>query len=288
LIPMNKITIATRKSPLAMAQTHQVAAHLEKATGAEIELLTLTTTGDRQTSWSLEERGGKGLFTKELEDALLEGRADLAVHSAKDLPGAQPDGLTIAGYMPRVDPRDVLVIRHGIEKPATVATGSPRRRFQLRMSYPDAEFSEIRGNVDTRLRKIGQAGVADATVLAAAGLFRLGIGSWPDTEFRVLGFETMVPAVGQAAIAIQSRSDLSGDLRKCWDDSTRIAVDLERAFQTLLEGGCQTALGVHASHDTLWFFHDEIGLRSFPLSESEKMNPANTAKETLKRLGFAV
>lgn len=285
---MNKITIATRKSPLAMAQTHQVAAHLEKATGAEIELLTLTTTGDRQTSWSLEERGGKGLFTKELEEALLEGRADIAVHSAKDLPGDQPDGLMIAGYMPRVDPRDVLVVREGIENPKTVATGSPRRRFQLSMLYPRAEFSEIRGNVDTRLRKIGQDGVADATVLAAAGLSRLGIGSWPGTEFRVLGFETMVPAVGQAAIAIQSRADAPDDLRRCWDENTATAVNLERAFQSLLGGGCHTALGVHVTEDTLWFFHDEIGLRSFPLTEGEKKNPLGTAQGTLKRIGFAL
>ena len=285
---MNKITIATRKSPLAMAQTHQVAAHLKKATGAEIELLTLTTTGDRQTSWSLEERGGKGLFTKELEEALLEGRADIAVHSAKDLPGDQPDGLMIAGYMPRVDPRDVLVVREGIENPKTVATGSPRRRFQLSMLYPHAEFSEIRGNVDTRLRKIGQDGVADATVLAAAGLSRLGIGSWPGTEFRVLGFETMVPAVGQAAIAIQSRADAPDELQRCWDENTATAVNLERAFQSLLGGGCHTALGVHVTEDSLWFFHDEIGLRSFPLTEGEKKNPLDTAQGTLKRIGFAL
>mgnify|MGYP001601418678 FL=1 len=182
---MEKITIATRKSPLALAQTHQVAAHLQKTMGVEIELLTMTTTGDRQTAWSLEKRGGKGLFTKELEEALLEKRADIAVHSTKDLPGEQPDGLTVAGYLPRVDPRDVLVVGEGIETPATVATGSPRRRLQLAMLYPDVEFSEIRGNVDTRLRKIGQDRVADATVLAAAGLSRLGIGSWPGTEFRV-------------------------------------------------------------------------------------------------------
>lgn len=285
---MKKITIATRKSPLALAQTHQVAAHLHKVTGAEIELLTLTTTGDQQTAWSLEKRGGKGLFTKELEEALLEGRADLAVHSAKDLPGDQPEGLIVPGYLPRVDPRDVLVVRQGIERPATVATGSPRRRLQLGMYYPDAEFCEIRGNVDTRLRKIAQDQVADATVLAAAGLARLGIGSWEGTEFRVLGFETMVPAVGQAAIAVQTRVDCADELKTGWDENTYVAVSLERAFQSLLGGGCHTALGVHVASDTLWFFHDQIGLRSFPLTEKEKRSPQNTAELALKRMGFAI
>lgn len=285
---MKKITIATRKSPLAMAQTHQVAAHLKNATGLEIELLTLTTTGDRQREWSLEKKGGKGLFTKELEDALLEGRANVAVHSAKDLPGDQPPGLVVAGYLPRVDPRDVLVLRKGIEVPATIATGSPRRRLQLRMLYPDAEFCEIRGNVDTRLRKIADDHVADATVLAAAGLSRLNIGSWEGTEFRVLGCETMVPAVGQAAIAIQTTSACQDLLQNCWSESTYRAVTLERVFQRLLGGGCQTALGVHVAEDTLWFFHDEIGLRSFPLSDSDIQNPLETASRELKRMGFAI
>jgi len=285
---MKKITLATRKSPLALAQTHEVAAFLHQATGAEIEFLTLTTTGDRQTGWSLEQRGGKGLFTKELEQALLDGRADLAIHSAKDLPGEHPEGLMIAGYLPRVDPRDVLVVREGIATPRTIATGSPRRRLQLMMSFPEAEFTEIRGNVDTRLRKIAQDGVADATVLAAAGLGRLGIGSWPNVEFRVLGFETMVPAVAQAAIALQCQTDRWPDLAAHLDSDTAVAVNLERAFQTRLAGGCQTALGVHVAEDTLWFFHEEIGLRSLPLSAAERAKPNETAQAVLSRLGFSL
>ncbi len=285
---MEKLTIATRKSPLALAQTNQVAAHLHEVLGVEIELLTMATTGDRQTAWSLEKRGGKGLFTKELEEALLDGRADIAVHSAKDLPGDQPEGLTVAGYLPRVDPRDVLVVRAGVESPQTIATGSPRRRLQLSMCFPEAQFIEIRGNVDTRLRKIAQDGVAEATVLAAAGLSRLGIGSWPDAEFRVLGFETMVPAVAQAAIAIQTRHETAPHISNHFDKPTQEAVDLERAFQTQLEGGCHTALGVHVSGDTLWFFHEEIGLRSFPLSEKERLTPDSTALSVLKRIGFAL
>ncbi len=283
---MKKLVIATRKSPLALAQANMVAARLHETLGVEIELLTLVTTGDRQTAWSLERQGGKGLFTKELEEALLRGEADLAVHSAKDLPGDQPDGLEVAGYLPRADPRDVLVIRAGIESPRTIATSSPRRRLQLQMLYPNAEFTEIRGNVDTRLRKIGQDGAADATVLAAAGMGRLGIGEWPDTEFRVLGFETMVPAVGQAAIAVQCAVGRGHAWQACFDAPTAQAVTVERAFQHRLGGGCQTALGVHVSRDTLWFFHDQIGLRSLPLSEAEIGRPEATADQFLRHFGF--
>ena len=158
-----KIILATRKSPLALVQTEQVAAHLRAMIpGADCELLRIVTTGDRQTEWSLEKQGGKGLFTSELEAALERGEADLAVHSTKDLPGIMPPGLTIAGYLPRADARDILVLRDGVDTPRTIATGSPRRRLQLQMLFPDATFTEIRGNVDTRLRKIGSDGVADA------------------------------------------------------------------------------------------------------------------------------
>jgi len=283
---MSTITLATRKSPLALAQSNLVAAKIRETTGDEVDLLKMVTTGDRQAAWSLEMQGGKGLFTKELEDALLSGKADIAVHSAKDLPGKQPDGLEILGYLPRADPRDVLVVRKGIDSPRTIATSSPRRRLQLSMLFPEAEFTEIRGNVDTRLRKIAEDGVADATVLAAAGMQRLGIGEWPGLEMRVLGFETMVPAVGQAAIAIQAKIGTLSHLRKCFDSETARAVRLERAFQSALEGGCQTALGVHLRGDTLWFFHDQIGLRSRPISDREINKPSITATDWLKSFGF--
>lgn len=285
---MSTLRIATRKSPLAMAQTNMVAGLLHEKLGYDIELLPIVTTGDKQTAWSLEKRGGKGLFTKELEEALREGRADLAVHSAKDLPGEQPEGLEIAGYLPRADPRDVLVLRAGLEKPQTIATSSPRRRLQLGMVYPDAEFTEIRGNVDTRLRKIGQDGVADATVLAAAGLSRLGIGAWPDVEFRVLGPETMVPAVAQAAIAVQARVGEGAAWAACFDVVTCERVSLERAFQDELGGGCHTALGVHVTADTLWFFHEEVGLRSLPLSQAEILTPQETACKFLRHFGIEI
>src|ERR1051326_2064447 len=146
-----------------------VAARLREACGVETELLKIVTTGDRQAEWSLENKGGKGLFTGELEAALIRGDADVAVHSTKDLPGEMAAGLVIAGYLPRADTRDVLVVRADVSSPKTIATGSPRRRLQLAKLFPGLVFSEIRGNVDTRLKKIAEQHVADGTVLAAAG-----------------------------------------------------------------------------------------------------------------------
>src|SRR5580693_2783817 len=125
-----KIALATRKSPLALAQADLVAAFLRDRMGAQCEIVKIVTTGDRQAEWSLEEKGGKGLFTRELEEALLRGDADLAIHSAKDLPGDLVEGLSTAGYLPREDPRDVLILRSAAGVPATIATGSPRRRLQ--------------------------------------------------------------------------------------------------------------------------------------------------------------
>lgn len=285
---MKKLILATRKSPLALAQTEQVAAHLRAALGVETELLKIVTTGDQRTEWSLEKQGGKGLFTKELEEALLRGEADVAVHSCKDLPGELPEGLAVAGYLPREDPRDILVLREGVETPALIATSSPRRRLQLAMLFPDAQFTEIRGNVDTRLRKIGQDRVADATVLAAAGLRRLGIGGWQGVGFHALGPEHMVPAVGQAAIALQTREADAARIGAVLDRRTARAVTLERAFQRALGGGCQTAFAAHVTADTLWFYHHEIGLRSLPLSDAEIDAPEQTAHALLRHFGFQV
>ncbi len=285
---MPKLILATRKSPLALAQTEQVAAHLRGALGVETELLKIVTTGDQRTEWSLEKQGGKGLFTKELEEALLRGEADVAVHSCKDLPGELPEGLAVAGYLPREDPRDILVLREGVETPALIATSSPRRRLQLAMLFPDAQFTEIRGNVDTRLRKIGQDRVADATVLAAAGLRRLGIGGWQGVGFHALGPEHMVPAVGQAAIALQTREADAARIGAVLDRRTARAVTLERAFQRALGGGCQTAFAAHVTADTLWFYHHEIGLRSLPLSDAEIDAPEQTAKVLLRHFGFQI
>ena len=193
-----KILLATRKSPLALVQSEMVAAWLrEKIPGAECELLKMVTTGDRQAEWSLTKQGGKGLFTAELEQALLRGEAHVAVHSCKDLPGEIVAGLMVAGYMPREDVRDVLVLRAGVSTPATIATSSPRRQLQVKKLFPAATFTEIRGNVDTRLKKIAN-GAADATILAAAGLNRLGIHQWPGVVFRPLQLDESVPAVGHS------------------------------------------------------------------------------------------
>lgn len=279
---MSKLVLATRKSPLALAQTELVAAHLRNQLGVETELLKIVTTGDRQTEWSLEQRGGKGLFTSELEAALQRGEADVAVHSTKDLPGDMPDGLAIGGYLPRADTRDVLVLRTGVDLPATIATGSPRRRLQVKLMFPNVSFTEIRGNVDTRLRKIGEQRLADGTILAAAGMKRLGIETWPGVEFAPLGFDQMVPAVGQGAIAIQCRADDAAKFAAVFDAATARAVTLERAFQAALGGGCHTAFAAHVSADMLHLFHEQIGLAAVPLDGDDFVNPEIAATRILR------
>jgi hydroxymethylbilane synthase len=283
---VTKLILATRKSPLALTQTEMVAAHLRNQLGVETELLKIVTTGDQQAEWSLEQRGGKGLFTSELEAAVKRGEADVAVHSTKDLPGDMPEGLAIGGYLPRADTRDVLVLRAGVEEPATLATGSPRRRLQVKLMFPDVVFSEIRGNVDTRLRKIGEQHVADGTILAAAGLKRLGIETWPGVDFAPLAFDQMVPAVGQGAIAIQCREDDAAKFAAVFDVATANTVNLERAFQSALGGGCHTAFAAHASADTLYLFHESTGLRSVPIGAADFASPVEAAARILKELGL--
>lgn len=285
---MKKLILATRKSPLALRQTEMVAAHLATRLGVEAQLLKLVTTGDRQTDWSLEQKGGKGLFTSELENALRRGEADVAVHSTKDLPGEMAEGLAVAGYLPRADARDVLVLRAGVATPKLLATGSPRRRLQIAKLYPGVEFTEIRGNVDTRLRKIGEQHVADGTVLAAAGLNRLGIGNWPGVEFHALGFGDMVPAVGQGAIAVQCRVADAERYAAVFDSATKRALDVERAFQSALGVGCQTAFGAHVAGETLHFYHQAIGSRTFALRDEDFREPAAAARRILEELGLAL
>ncbi len=281
---MTKLVLATRKSPLALAQTEMVAAHLRGQLGVETELLKIVTTGDKQTEWSLEQRGGKGLFTSELEAAVRSGAADVAVHSTKDLPGEMVEGLAVGGYMPRADVRDVLVLREGVEMPATIATGSPRRRLQVQRLFPAVVFTEIRGNVDTRLNKIGAQHVADGTILAAAGLKRLGIDTWPGVEFMPLEFDQMVPAVGQGAIAIQCREADAAKFAAIFDAATARSVTLERAFQTALGGGCHTAFGAHVTLAVLYLFHEVIGLRRISLAPADFASPSDTAARVLREL----
>ncbi|MDB6167977.1 MAG: hydroxymethylbilane synthase [Verrucomicrobia bacterium] len=263
-----------------------VAARLREVLKADVELLKIVTTGDRQAEWSLEEKGGKGLFTGELEQAVLRGEAAIAVHSTKDLPGEMPPGLVIAGYLPRADASDVLVLRAGLAHPQTLATGSPRRRLQVGRLFPSVEFAEIRGNVDTRLRKIAESGVADGTVLAAAGLQRLGIAGWPGLTFRALRFDEMVPAVGQGAIAVQCRAADAVSLATAFDAATARSLGLERALQSALGGGCHTAFGAHVHGLTLHFFHEQTGLRQLNLAADDLDAPDRTAARLLKTFGL--
>ena len=240
---------------------------MSDALDLEVELAPVATTGDKQANWSLQERGGKGLFTKELELALLEGRADLAVHSAKDLPTELPSGLVIAGFLPREDPRDVLIIRDEIEVPKVIATGSPRRRAQLREGFPDADWVELRGNVETRLLRIAELHEADATVLAAAGLKRLAIADFPGLRFEFLPLDRNVPAAGQAAIALQCRSGEADRFLPACDDATGVSVTLERAVLGAMGGGCHVAMGVHHRDNELLVYHEEHGRHTIDVTD---------------------
>ncbi len=279
-------TLATRRSALALKQTGLVAAYLGRRwPDARFERLELVTTGDRQQAWSLEARGGKGLFTGELEEALLRGEADAAVHSCKDLPTTLPDGLAIAGFLPRERPNDVLVLREGCSHPKSLATGSPRRRAQAARLFPEVEWKEIRGNVGTRLRKIA-GGEADGTILAAAGLRRLGIEDSPGLEFRELEIEEMVPAPGQGAIALECRADLAGELRSVLDTGTAVAVTAERAFLAALGGGCHTAFGAHYRDGRLEIFHETTGYRKVDLPAAGAEEIEGAVREAIADLGL--
>jgi hydroxymethylbilane synthase len=252
---VQKITIGTRGSLLALWQTNWVKAQLEKHhPGIEVEIKVISTKGDRVLDVSLPKLGeqGKGLFTKELEDALFEHRADLAVHSLKDLPTELPAGLQIGAICEREDVRDALVARAGIksfvELPgrALIGTSSLRRQAQLLAARPDLVIEPIRGNVDTRLRKLDE-GSYDAIVLAAAGLHRLG---HADRITERLSEELMVPAVGQGALAIETRANDSviDEIIHALDhEATRLACRAERAFLRGLGGGCLVPIAAHAT-----------------------------------------
>lgn len=246
-----RITLATRKSPLALAQARAFVQELRaRHAGLTVEELLVTTSGDRIQDRPLSEVGGKGLFVKEIEEALLEGRADFAVHSLKDVPPELPDGLVIGCFPLRADPRDVVVTRSGAplaELPpgSRVGTSSLRRKLQLLDRYPDLEVLPIRGNVDTRLRK-AESGEFDAVVLARAGLVRLGIA---DRATEVLSVESMIPAVAQGALGIEHRADdaaLSELLEPLSHRDTKIAVLAERAVLRVVEGNCQLPVAAHA------------------------------------------
>jgi hydroxymethylbilane synthase len=248
------IRVLTRKSALALRQSELAVDYLkERMPEASFEIIPMSTTGDERLQWSLETEGGKGLFTSALEEALREGMGDLAVHSAKDLPTELGEGLVIAGYLPRARANDVLVVHESVEQPRSIATGSPRRRAQLKLHYPDVEWMEIRGNVETRLRKISE-GYADATVLALAGLERLQITDWPGLRFEILPLEVSIPAAGQGAIALQSRVAEASNYSVYLCEETAKAVTAEKAFLASQGGGCHTAVAAHFVDGRLFTF----------------------------------
>lgn len=261
-MPPRKITVGTRRSPLALAQAELARASLRHHfPDTEVVLKEFVTQGDKKLEWSLEKSGGKGLFTSELEASLLAGEIDLAVHSGKDLPTDMRDGLCVAGCLPRARANDVLVVRQGIEIPASIASGSPRRRAQARILFPQTGFCELRGNVSTRLQKIAD-GTADATFLAAAGLQRLGISAFPGLEFREMPLTQLVPAAAQAAIALQCRNADAALFATVCDAPTTHAFRVERAFLEALGEGCHTAFAVHYADETLLIFREDIGFFS--------------------------
>jgi hydroxymethylbilane synthase len=242
------LVIASRGSQLALWQAHWVQQQLA-GLGYQSRVEIIKTTGDKITDVPLAQVGAKGLFTKEIEEALLAGRADLAVHSLKDLPTELPAGLTLAATPEREDPRDAIVGRRLADLPprAKVGTSSLRRAAQLRKLRPDVRIEAVRGNLDTRLRKLAERQY-DAIVLAAAGLKRLG---WEDRIAEILPPEIMCPAVGQGALAIETASAADDDLRAVCAQldhaPTRGAVTAERALLGALGGGCQVPIGAYAT-----------------------------------------
>ena len=263
------IRIGTRGSKLALAQAHETRNRLISAHGLAdnaIEIITITTTGDRVKDRPLAEIGGKGLFTKEIEEALMSGAIDLAVHSMKDMPAVIPDGLAIAAYLPREDARDALVspaAKRIADLPpnAVVGTSSVRRAAQLLRRRPDLKIVPFRGNVDTRIRKL-DAGEVQATLLACAGLNRLGLAL---PEATPLAIEEILPAVAQGAIGLEIRMDdekTRGLIAAVNDGPTELRVICERAFLAALDGSCRTPLAGHASLEGR-----EIRFRGEALSE---------------------
>lgn len=279
------ILLATRKSPLALKQTEMVRDCLSQQCPSEsFQVLRLTTKVDERLSWSLEKRGGIGLFTKELEAALLENRAQLAIHSAKDMPTVCPDGLAIAGYLPRARVNDVLVYRNSRPQPKTIATSSPRRRAQLLELFPDVKWTTIRGNVGTRLGKIND-GACDASLLAAAGLDRLAISAYAGLTFRELSIEQVVPAPGQAAIAVQCRTEDLAKYENLFCPTTKLAVTLEKGFLQRLGSGCQIPVGAYYNAGIFHVFHPEVGHRNFEFdltSHDQIMPQLDTIMRELK------
>ena len=254
--PTTPLKIGTRGSPLALAQAHETRARLSQAFDLEescFEIIVIKTTGDRVLDRPLKEIGGKGLFTREIEDDLLSGRIDIAVHSMKDMPTEQPTGLILDTYLPREDVRDAFVSltkdsMDALEAGQKLGSSSLRRKAQLMLARPDLEVVEFRGNVQTRLKKL-EDGVADATFLAAAGLNRLGLSHIAKS---FLDPDVMLPAVAQGAIGIERRSEdtrVAEILSAIHDTPTGQRLAAERAFLRGLDGSCETPIAGLAELD---------------------------------------
>jgi hydroxymethylbilane synthase len=251
---MDRIRIGTRGSPLALAQAHETRARLMAAHGldeAQFEIVVISTTGDQILDRPLAEIGGKGLFTKEIEEALFAGTIDLAVHSMKDMPAVIPEGLAFAAVLPREDPRDAFVslkYKSLLDLPlgAVLGSSSVRRNAQALRLRPDLKSVQFRGNVQTRLRKLAD-GVADATFLAVAGLNRLGLSQHITS---VMEQDQMLPAVAQGAIGIEihiENKKAKALVEAIHHKPTGIALQCERAFLAGLEGSCRTPIAGHAT-----------------------------------------
>lgn len=254
--PSKQLNIGTRGSPLALAQAHETRARLAQAFDLPFEAFTIVvikTTGDKIIDRPLKEIGGKGLFTREIEDAMLSGAIDIAVHSMKDMPTLQPEGLLLDTYLPREDVRDAFISPRvsslmDLPQGSVVGTSSLRRRAQLMLRRPDLDVVEFRGNLQTRLMKLDQ-GVAEATFLAMAGLNRLKMDEVPKSPIEV---DEMLPAVAQGAIGIERRADDSRAadmLAAIHDLQTGQRLAAERAFLTELDGSCETPIAGLAELD---------------------------------------
>jgi hydroxymethylbilane synthase len=280
---MSNLVIGSRGSKLALWQANHIAAQLN-AQGHTTRIEIIQTTGDKITDVALSKVGTKGLFTKEIEEALLAGSIDLAVHSAKDMPTELPDGLILSAFPERQDPRDAII--GDIPPNAIVGTSSLRRAAQLKTTRPDVDIRDLRGNVDTRLRKQAE-GQYHAILLAAAGLIRLG---WQDRISQYLDPTEFVPAVGQGALAIETRADggLGHTIVTQMDDpETRSRLTAERAALRAMGGGCQVPMGAHAvlAGDTLKIHGIVISVDGLTAIRAQAEGPVTNAEAIGDTLG---
>ena len=262
-----KLRIGSRESRLAVIQSQMVMELIAAAEPeAELELVTMKTTGDKILDKTLDKIGGKGLFVRELDQALRDGRADFTVHSLKDMPMQVPEDLPLAAFSSREDPRDVLVLPEGateldVSKP--IGCSSRRRQLQLKLLFPDMDIQPVRGNVQTRLAKL-EAGQFSALVLAAAGLKRLGLEGRISRYFTT---EEILPAAGQGILVVQTRRGMDTQcLRLVQDEKTACCAKAERAFVRALDGGCSSPVAAHAVVEG-----EKLTLTGFYVSEDERI-----------------